>query len=64
VQWLSENGSIFAARRTIETAAVLNVVPYFTPVKSMESKGMAEGFVETFKRDFGPSPSRNPGHLR
>lgn len=52
VQWLSDNGSIFAAHRTIEIALGLNLVPCFTPVESPESNGMAEAFVKTFKRDY------------
>jgi putative transposase len=52
VQWLSDNGSIFAAHKTLEIAAALNLVPCFTPVESPESNGMAEAFVKTFKRDY------------
>ena len=52
VQWLSDNGSIFAAYRTTEIAVALNLVPCFTPVESPESNGMAEAFVKTFKRDY------------
>jgi transposase InsO family protein len=52
VQWLSDNGSIFAAYRTIEIALALNLVPCFTPVESPESNGMAEAFVKTLKRDY------------
>src|SRR5438477_6923651 len=52
VQWLSDNGSIFAAHRTIEVALALSLVPCFTPVESPESNGMAEAFVKTFKRDY------------
>jgi transposase InsO family protein len=52
VQWLSDNGSIFAAHRTVEIAMALNLVPCFTPVESPESNGMAEAFVKTFKRDY------------
>jgi putative transposase len=52
VQWLSDNGSIFAAHKTIEIAVALNLVPCFTPVESPESNGMAEAFVKTFKRDY------------
>jgi transposase InsO family protein len=47
VQWLTDNGSIFAANRTLEIAAALN-----TPVESPGSNGMAEAFVKTFKRDY------------
>ena len=52
VQWLSDNGSIFAAHRTIEIALALNLEPCFTPVESPESNGMAEAFVKTLKRDY------------
>jgi putative transposase len=52
VQWLSDNGSIFAAHRTIEIALALGLAPCFTPVESPESNGMAEAFVKTFKRDY------------
>lgn len=52
VQWLSDNGSIFVAHKTIEIALALNLEPCFTPVESPESNGMAEAFVKTFKRDY------------
>ena len=52
MQWLSDNGSIFAAHRTLEIAQALNLVPCFTPVESPESNGMAEAFVKTFKQDY------------
>jgi transposase InsO family protein len=52
VQWLSDNGSIFAAHQTVEIAVALNLAPCFTPVESPESNGMAEAFVKTFKRDY------------
>jgi transposase InsO family protein len=47
-----DNGSIFAAHKTIEIALALNLQPCFTPVESPESNGMAEAFVKTFKRDY------------
>jgi putative transposase len=34
VQWLSDNGAIFAAHRTIEIALALNLVPCFTRWKA------------------------------
>jgi transposase InsO family protein len=52
VQWLSDNGSVFAAYKTINIAVALNLVPCFTPVESPESNGMAEAFVKTLKRDY------------
>lgn len=45
---MTDNGSIFAAYRTLEIAAALNLEPCFTPVESPESNGMAESFVKTF----------------
>ena len=37
VQWLSDNGSIFAAHKTIDVAVALNLAPCFTPIESPES---------------------------
>ena len=37
VQWLSDNGSIFAAHKTIEIALALNLVPCFTPVEARKA---------------------------
>jgi putative transposase len=48
----TDNGSIFAAHKTIDIALALNLVPCFTPVESPESHDMAEAFVKTFKRDY------------
>ena len=56
MQWLSDNGSIFAAHTTIEIALALNSPPCFTPVESAESNGTAEAFVKTFKRGQYPMP--------
>ena len=52
VQWLTDNGSIFAAYKTMDIALALNLEPCFTPVESPESNGMAEAFVKTLKRDY------------
>jgi transposase InsO family protein len=52
VQWLADNGSVYAAAKTIEIATALNLTPCFTPVESPESNGVAEAFVKTFKRDY------------
>jgi transposase InsO family protein len=52
VEWLSDNGSCFTARETVDFAAALGLRPCFTPVRSPESNGMAEAFVKTFKRDY------------
>ena len=52
VQWLTDNGSVFAAQKTVDIAVALNLEPRFTPVESPESNGMAEAFVKTLKRDY------------
>ena len=52
VEWLTDNGSCFAAKETVEFASWLGLVSRFTPVRSPESNGMAEAFVKTFKRDY------------
>lgn len=52
VQWLTDNGSVYAAANTIDMAVALNLVACFTPVESPESNGIAEAFVKTFKRDY------------
>ena len=60
VQWLTDNGSIFAAHKTIEIALALNLEPCFTPVENPESNGMAEVFVKIFKRDYVMPLPRSP----
>lgn len=52
VEWLSDNGSAYTAKQTLDFAAALGLVPCFTPVHSPESNGTAEAFVKTFKRDY------------
>ena len=52
IEILTDNGSAYTARETLEFAPRLNLVPCFTPVKSPESNGRAESFVKTFKRDY------------
>jgi len=52
IEWLSDNGSCFTARETVDFAAELGLESRFTPVRSPESNGMAEAFVKTFKRDY------------
>jgi transposase InsO family protein len=52
VQWLTDNGSVYAAANTIDIAIALNLDAHFTPIESPESNGIAEAFVKTFKRDY------------
>jgi transposase InsO family protein len=34
IQWLSDNGSVYSAARTIDLAVALGLVPCFTPAES------------------------------
>ncbi|HET8655021.1 MAG TPA: IS3 family transposase [Longimicrobiaceae bacterium] len=52
VQWLSDNGSIYTALETQIHAERLGLVPVTTPVRSPQSNGMSEAFVNTLKRDY------------
>jgi transposase InsO family protein len=52
VQWLSDNGSCFTARETVNFGRELGLDTRTTPPYSPESNGMAEAFVKTFKRDY------------
>ena len=51
-EWLSDNGSAYIAKDTLDTAMALGLQLCFTPVRSPESNGIAEAFVKTFKRDY------------
>lgn len=52
IQWLSDNGSCYTAKETVEFGRQLGLEICTTPVKSPESNGVAEAFVKTFKRDY------------
>ena len=52
VEWLSDNGSAYIAKDTLDTATALGLKLCFTPVRSPVSNGIAEAFVKTFKRDY------------
>jgi putative transposase len=52
VEWLSDNGSCYTAKETIDFAKAVGLASKFTPVRSPESNGMSESFVKTFKRDY------------
>lgn len=52
VKMLSDNGSSYTARETRTFARQLGLKPCFTPVRSLQSNGISEAFVHTFKRDY------------
>lgn len=52
IEFLTDNGSSYTAKETLDFAASLGLKPCFTPVRSPESNGLAESFVKTFKRDY------------
>ena len=52
IQWLSDNGPAYIARATMHFAQMMGLEVCTTPYYSPESNGMAESFVNTFKRDY------------
>lgn len=52
IQWLSDNGSCYTAKETVEFGKRLGLEIRTTPPYSPESNGMSEAFVKTFKRDY------------
>ena len=52
LEFLSDNGSAYIANSTRSLARALGLKPINTPVCSPQSNGMAESFVNTFKRDY------------
>lgn len=52
VEWLSDNEAIYTSLETVIEAEKHHLTPITTPVASPESNGMAEAFVNTFKRDY------------
>lgn len=52
IQWLSDQGPQYTADETTAYAREWGFEPCTTPAYSPESNGMAEAFVNTFKRDF------------
>ena len=52
VRWLSDNGPQYTATATVLYAHELGLVPVTTPAYSPQSNGLAEAFVNTFKRDY------------
>ena len=51
LEFLSDNGGAYIAADTRKIARSLGLTPINTPVCSPQSNGMAESFVNTFKRD-------------
>jgi transposase InsO family protein len=54
VQWLSDNGSIFAAHKTLEIAAALNLVPCFTPGRKPGKQRHGRGFRQNLQARLRP----------
>ena len=52
LEFLSDNGGAYIAADTRTLARSLGLMPVNTPVCSPQSNGMAESFVNTFKRDY------------
>lgn len=52
LEFLTDNGGAYIAAHTRAMARSLGLVPVNTPVCSPQSNGIAESFVNTFKRDY------------
>ena len=52
VEWLTDNEAIYTSLETVIEAERHHLTPITIPVASPESNGMAEAFVNTFKRDY------------
>ena len=52
LEFLTDNGSAYIAHETRSIARSLGLKPINTPVCSPQSNGIAESFVNTFKRDY------------
>ena len=52
VEVLTDNGAPYTAKDTRFFARQLGLRPCFTPVKSPQSNGLSEAFVNTLKRDY------------
>ena len=52
LEFLTDNGGAYIAHDTRRCASSLGLTPVNTPVCSPQSNGMAESFVNTFKRDY------------
>jgi putative transposase len=52
VEMLSGNGPPYIAKETRVDPCRLGLKPCFTPIKSPQSNGISEAFVNTLKRDY------------
>jgi transposase InsO family protein len=52
LEFLSDNGGAYVAHDTRRIARSLGLKPINTPVCSPQSNGIAESFVNTFRRDY------------
>jgi transposase InsO family protein len=63
LEFLSDNGGAFRAKETHTLAKELGIKPIHTPVCSPQSNGMAESFVNTFKRDYVSQMDRSSADI-
>ena len=52
LEFLTDNGGAYIAHDTRQIARALGLTPIRTPVCSPQSNGIAESFVNTFRRDY------------
>jgi putative transposase len=58
LEWLTDNGSYYAAAETRSFAGEVGLKPGTTYIRSPQSNGMAESRVRTFKRDYADLADR------
>ncbi len=63
LEFLSDNGGAFRAKDTHALVKELGIKPVHTPVCSPQSNGMAESFVNTFKRDYVSQMDRSSADI-
>lgn len=63
LEFLSDNGGAFRAKDTHALVKDLGIKPVHTPVCSPQSNGMAESFVNTFKRDYVSQMDRSSADI-
>ncbi|GAB2855893.1 hypothetical protein GCM10027277_25610 [Pseudoduganella ginsengisoli] len=63
LEFLSDNGGAFRANDTHALVRELGIKPIRTPVCRPQSNGMAESFVNTFKRDYVSRMDRSSAEI-
>jgi putative transposase len=63
LEFLSDNGGAYRAHETHALARELGIEPVHTPMCSPQSNGIAESFVNTFKREYANLMNRRSAEI-